>query len=93
MEIITGKVIYPSTLELRECLTYELKVGYHEIGPHCKEISAVEVKEWLKNIDEKSLKKYIDDINRLEQKAINAYKEEKQKQITVKYQEKKLIKQ
>ena len=81
VEIITGKIIYPSTMEYRKDLTYELRLGYHEIRPHCEEISAVEVKEWLKNMDEESIKKYVDDIYKLEQKAINAYEENKQKKI------------
>ena len=74
VEIITGKVIYPSTMEYRKELTYELYPGSQN-KPHCEEITSVEVKKWLNSMDKVSTKKYIDNISRLEQKAINTYKE------------------
>lgn len=87
-EIITGKVIYPSTMELRKSLTYEMRTGYHEIKPHCEEISSVEVKEWLNNMNEESVKEYINDINRVEKMAIDAYEEDQQNKKEERYQSK-----
>ena len=48
VEIITGKIIYPNTSKLRKELTYEMVYGYHSYHPHCEEISAMKVKDWLK---------------------------------------------
>lgn len=87
-EIITGKVIYPSTMKLRKSLTYEIRTGYREIKPHCEELSSVEVKEWLNNMNEESVKKYIDEMNRLEKKAISEYEKEQQKKKEERYQSK-----
>jgi len=97
VEIITGKVIYPSTMEYRKELTYELSTGYQNVRPrpHCEEISSTEVKEWLSKMDKESTKKYIDDICRLEQKAINTYKknkEDKTEEIKQENQQTKLLK-
>lgn len=85
-EIITGKIIYPSTFEFRKNITYSFFVLEEEI-PHCFPLTQEDVKEWLKNMDEESLKKYIEDINRVEKIAKDAYEEEKELQKKLKIQE------
>ena len=95
-EIVTGKLIYPSTYEIRKNLTYEL-LSYElfidkDSKPRCFRMTQEEVKEWLESMDEKSLKNYVDDKTNLENKAIKAYEEEQQKYQKIMVQEKQAAK-
>lgn len=91
-EIITNKNVYPSSDTNVRGLTYEIvceKFGSQKrILNQIEEITAIEVQEWLKNMDEKSLKAYVERINELETQAIEYYEKEK-KEIRIKESRKK----
>lgn len=89
-EIITNKIVYPSSDTKIRGLTYDIvcEIFWSEkrIIAQYKEITASEVQEWLKNMDEESLKAYVEKINKLEAKAIECYDEEKHKKLEEKEQ-------
>lgn len=73
-EIITKKLIYPTSLSQPiKGLTYEVEIEtkcespFH-IHNHYKEITNKEVESWLNTMDKNSIKYYINNINRIEEK-------------------------